>query len=392
MVTTQLRIFLWSHDPALCDVRPVLESAGHIVRVAVHPELNGEDFSNYDLIVIDGTVQPDAGQHLCRAARQRLGDVFLPIVYVSGDHTPSARLNSLECGANTYLLRPFAPEELLSQVQTFAAIKDRHDRLLEKTAEVHRINKRLQSTYQQINLELELAARIQTSFLPQKLPELPQVRFGVYYKPCGRVGGDFYDVFRLDENHFGFYVADAMGHGVPASLLTIFVKKGIRAKEISGHNYRLVPACEVLENLNRDMIDQQLSDSPFITMVYAKYNYVNGTLEFARAGHPHLVHILAKGASQFRQVEGTLLGVFQTKYEIQMLQLEPGDKVLLYTDGTDNATFRDYPKGGASLLACADAHKHLPVQDFVQRVADDLFHEVQVLDDLTLLALERVEG
>src|SRR5207237_2111537 len=120
------------------------------------------------------------------------------------------------------------------------------------------INKRLQQAYQQIDQELELAQRLQTSFLPQTLPQVPHVRFAVTYRPCGHVGGDFYDVFRLDERHVGFYVADAMGHGVPASLLTIFVKKSVRAKEISGQSYRLVPPDEVLAKLNRDLIEQAL--------------------------------------------------------------------------------------------------------------------------------------
>src|SRR4029077_1602432 len=169
----------------------------------------------------------------------------------------------------------------LAQVQAFLRLKDRHDHLTETTAEVHRINKRLQAAYHQIDQELELARRIQESFLPQTLPQLPQVRFAVHYQPCGKVGGDFYDVFRLDEHHLGFYVADAMGHGVPASLLTIFVKKGVRAKEISGKDYRLVPPDEVLQRLNRDLIEQGLSDNPFVTMVYALFNYRDGTLRFA---------------------------------------------------------------------------------------------------------------
>src|SRR6202007_1577929 len=120
---------------------------------------------------------------------------------------------------------------------------------VEKTAEVARINKRLQLAYQRIDQELELARRIQQSFLPQTLPQLPTARFAVHYRPCGRVGGDFYDAFRLDERHVAFYVADAMGHGVPASLLTVFVKRGVRAKEIHGREYRLVPPGEVLGRL-----------------------------------------------------------------------------------------------------------------------------------------------
>src|SRR5262249_54655353 len=162
-------------------------------------------------------------------------------------------------------------------------------------AEVQRVNKRLQAAYQQFDLELDLARRIQESFLPRTLPELPRARFAVKYKPCGRVGGDFYDVFRLDENHVGFYVADAMGHGVPASLLTVFVKKGVQAKEITGRNYRLVPPNEVLQRLNRDLIDQALSENPFITMAYVLFNMRDGTLQFARAGHPCPLYVPRQG-------------------------------------------------------------------------------------------------
>ena len=89
-------------------------------------------------------------------------------------------------------------------------IKEMHDRLTEKTAEVLHVNKRLQQAYQQIDDELELARRLQLSFLPQSLPEVPRARFAVKYQLCGRVGGDFYDAFRLDEHHAGFYVADAL--------------------------------------------------------------------------------------------------------------------------------------------------------------------------------------
>src|SRR5262249_22012829 len=163
-----------------------------------------------------------------------LADGFVPILFVTCNHTPTARLASLECGADTYLLRPFAPDELLAQVRAFLRLKQLHDRLAQKTAEVQLINRRLQQTYQQLDQELALAGRIQRSLLPQALPDMPSVRFAVYYRPCGQVGGDSYDAFRLDEHHVGFYVADAMGHGVPASLLTVFVKKGVRAQEIFG--------------------------------------------------------------------------------------------------------------------------------------------------------------
>src|SRR5207247_10745740 len=165
-----------------------------------------------------------------------------------------------------------------AQVHACRRIRDMHERLAAKSSEVQRINRRLQQAYQQIDQELELARRLQVSFLPQRLPEVPPARFAVHYLLCGQVGGDFYDVFRLDENHVGFYVADAMGHGVPASLLTIFVKKGVRAKEVFGQQYRLVPPGEVLARLNKELIDLTLSEHPFITMVYGLFNHEKGVL------------------------------------------------------------------------------------------------------------------
>src|SRR5262249_36702804 len=149
------------------------------------------------------------------------------------------------------------------------------------------------------------------------LPEVPGARFAVHYRPCGRVGGDFYDIFRLDEHHLGFYVADAVGHGVPASLLTVFVKKGVRAKEIIGQQYRLLPPDEVLRRLNRDLIEQGLSDNPFITMVYVLFNHRDGTLSFARSGHPYPLYLPRDGDPRLWQVEGSLLGVFDTDYPAQ---------------------------------------------------------------------------
>jgi phosphoserine phosphatase RsbU/P len=224
--------------------------------------------------------------------------------------------------------------------------------------------------------------------LPCNLPHVPQVRFAIHYQPCGRVGGDFYDIFRLDENHLGFYVADAMGHGVPASLLTVFIKTGVRAKEIDGENYRLVPPDEVLGRLNRDLIQQQLSDMPFVTMVYALLNHQERTFKFSRSGHPHPVYLPCGGEPQLWPAEGSLLGVFDTHYTIRTQQLHPGDKVLLYTDGIDDARFDGTAGGIQSLLAFAGKFRDASIDDLVRSLPLELFKETKQTDDLTVLGME----
>jgi sigma-B regulation protein RsbU (phosphoserine phosphatase) len=385
-----LQIFLVADAENSGEVRPVLEQAGHHVAGCSFSGVNGESLAGCNLIVVDATGKAGDALPLCQQMRLRLGDTFVPILVITNDTSPGTRLAALESGADSYLLRPFAAAELLAQVQAFARIKDRHDKLMEKTAEVHRINKRLQAAYQQIDQELELAGRIQVSFLPQSLPELPQLRFAVYYRPYNRVGGDFYDVFRLDENHYGFYVADAMGHGIPASLLTIFVKKGIKTKEINGHSYRLIPPNEVMQQLNHDLIEQELSDRPFITMVYGLLNHHSGTLEFSRSGHPYPLYLPHDGPPDLWKLDGTLLGVFDTTYPNRKETLRPGDKLLLYTDGMDKAQFQELQPGMPSLLACVEHYRDLPVQDLVQKTAVELFGDEAWKDDLTLFGLEFV--
>lgn len=325
---------------------------------------------------------------MCVQLRRRLAESFVPILIISDDASPRARLANLEAGADSYLLRPFEEAELLGQVEAFLRLKERHDHFAEKAAEVNRINKRLQTAYQQIDQELDLARRIQESFLPRSLPQLGGVRFAVHYQPCGRVGGDFYDVFRLDEKHLGFYVADAMGHGVPASLLTIFVKKGVKAKEIFGNQYRLVPPAEVMEKLNRDMIDQKLSENPFITMVYVLFDHEKLEFCFSRSGHPYPLYLPKDGPPQLWQIEGSLLGVFETKFPMRTQRLSPGDKVILYTDGMDAASFETYPVGAASLVAAAERYRHLPIDALVERLAHELFSQTKKSDDLTVLGIE----
>jgi sigma-B regulation protein RsbU (phosphoserine phosphatase) len=376
---------------ALADLRRLLagggyEVEGHLLGTPDPPSLAG-----LRLVLIDGSSCLNEALELCRRLRARLEDTFVPIVFATDDHAPATRLATFECGADTNLLRPFAAGELLAQVAAFLRIKETHDRLNEKSAEVNRINKRLQQAYQQIDQELELAQRIQGSFLPQTLPQVPQVRFAVHYLLCGRVGGDFYDVFRLDERHVGFYVADAMGHGVPASLLTIFVKKGVKTKEVSGQQYRLLPPDEVLFRLNRDLIEQQLSEHPFITMGYGVFNHQDGTLQFARAGHPYPLFVPRVGEVELWKQEGVLLGVLEARFPTSTHRLRPGDKLLLYSDGVDQAAFEGRSAGTESLVACAERHRGLPVQEFVARLTRELFGASEQTDDLTLFGLEMCE-
>src|SRR5437868_7074118 len=113
--TAMARILLCAEEPAAAaDVRKFLEDAGHSVceRGLSGPE--PDDLPSFGVVVLEGSRRPDAAWQFCRRLRLRLFEEFVPILFVTDDHAPATRLTSFESGADTCLLRPFAPGELLA--------------------------------------------------------------------------------------------------------------------------------------------------------------------------------------------------------------------------------------------------------------------------------------
>ena len=192
---------------------------------------------------------------------------------------------------------------------------------------------------EQIDRELRLAARLQRDFLPKKLPNHGRVKFNRLYRPAGHVSGDIYDVRRLDEDHAGVYLADAVGHGMPAALLAMFMHNALQTKHIGRGDYRLLDSHEAMALLNATLCGQGLSSATFATAAYAKVHLHSGEVDLSRGGHP-LALLVRSGADVVEEVggDGALLGVMSDEvFEPRRLILEPGDKLILYTDGVEMA-------------------------------------------------------
>src|SRR4029079_8955049 len=225
--------------PVPGDARAALEAAGFAVSAV---GLSGIDpaqgaRSRARLVAVNGRVLSTA-QALCRRWRIELGEQYVPIVWLAADDMPAAA--GLDAGADAVLRPTAVPDHLVAQLKALLRIQHLHGRLASRAAEAQNLNQKLQQAYQQIDGDSELTRRIHRGFLPRSLPEVGNARFAVVYRPRSRIGGDFYDVMRLDEDTVALYVADAMGRGLPASsLLSVFVKKSLAAKEILGKSYPL---------------------------------------------------------------------------------------------------------------------------------------------------------
>jgi sigma-B regulation protein RsbU (phosphoserine phosphatase) len=272
---------------------------------------------------------------------------------------------------------------------------------------VRRRDDTLSSYMRRIDEELRLAAKLQRDFLPKAMPEVGRVRFHTLFRPAGYVSGDLYDVMRLDERNVGFYLADAVGHGVPAALLTMFVKQALQTKEIirggagngSGGgatgSYRLLDPSESLQRLNACLIDQNLSHATFATALYGTIDVDTLKLTVSRAGHPAPIVLRADGSAEPLEPEGSLLGIFADEtYDAKTIQLYPGDRVIAYTDGVEVAF---WGTAGVDTQRWHDelmGYRNLSAAQLLSEFSDRIDREAGSLepkDDLTIIIAE-VQG
>lgn len=184
--------------------------------------------------------------------------------------------------------------------------------------------------------QLQMAGRVQRDFLPKQMPNSDSLHWAVTFLPAQCVSGDIYDIARIDEQHIGFYIADVVGHGIPAALLTIFIKQALVMRQTTEKSYTIFSPAQVIKNLNHRITSQKLSGNQFVTCCYCLLNTQTLQLTYVRAGHPYPVLIRKGCGPEQLQAQGTLLGIFDNADFVQQtIKLIPGDKLLLYSDGAE---------------------------------------------------------
>jgi serine phosphatase RsbU (regulator of sigma subunit) len=242
--------------------------------------------------------------------------------------------------------------------------------------------------------QLKLAGRVQRDFLPTELPDSDKINWGAYFEPAEWVSGDIYDIARLDEQHIGFYLADAVGHSMPAALLTMFIKQALVMRETNGDDYSIFTPLDVMSKLNNRMSAQNLSGCLFATCCYGLINTRTLQMTYCRAGHPYPI-IKSKGEEPTQlQSQGGLLGVFpSTHFEQETVQLKPGDKLVIYSDGLDEMIGENADSSDDSFIFNEEFRNalDLPVKDMmteIKRLAKNTNQKFPDKDDRTVIALE----
>jgi sigma-B regulation protein RsbU (phosphoserine phosphatase) len=250
--------------------------------------------------------------------------------------------------------------------------------------------------------DLRLAARLQRDLLPAPLPRIQGFSFDALYRPAGHVSGDIYDVFELDADHVGLFLADAVGHGTPAALLTVYLKHALRVRDPDPgrpRHGRIVPPALALTRLNRDLTCRLGSGNVrTATAWYGVLNRHTGVLEHARAGHPHPILFSPDGSWRILDAEGPLLGVFpDEQFAASTVQLHAGDRLLIYSDGLEWGFSSTRPGATSALPVSARLASEFrdltrgSMSSAIQRLAerlDKVTGSLNQRDDMTVLCVE----
>ena len=262
-------------------------------------------------------------------------------------------------------------QELVVANQELSVARDSLQRSNEElsslNAEISRINAHMVR-------DLEAAAKVQRSLLPANDVSIPALELAWRYVPCQGLAGDFLNVFRLDDEHAGLFVVDVSGHGVPSSLMAVTVGRFLTPKVSDSSllvrqsaDGRLVVAApaEVATQLNHLFQAAEFSGLYF-TMLYGVLHLPSGRLDYVSGGHPALLRVPAGGgALEFHGTEGFPIAfVPDVEYQQVTLQLQPGDRIYLYSDGVPEAMNKDQePYGEQAMADCVAAGRSQPLDD-----------------------------
>jgi len=369
-----------------------------------------------DLIFLDVTLPGLSGFETCLRLKEQHETKDIPVIFVTDPSDTPSSVKGFSVGAVDYVTKPFQIDEVIARITTHLKVRNLQVlleeiifNLQEEVAERKRAEEALQESMimiQQANdrmsKDLAAAARVQQSLLPENLPVIPGVTFAWTYRPCSELGGDSLNVFQLDADHVGLYVLDVSGHGVSASLLSVTLSRVLiprrdpsclflKANGSFGTDVLVSPA-EISTRLNR-MFPMTEDDRQYFTLIYGILNVRNGTFRYTCAGHPPPLYLAPHQPVTQCEIGNVPIGLFEdSHYEEGILQLEPGGRLYLYSDGMLEAKDPSRECFSESRLhATLEATQPSPLQgsvDLTVKAVLDWTGNNQAQDDLSILAFE----
>jgi len=372
----------------------ILAQAGYGVAEATGGEeaLSRVEAIRPDLILLDIVMPGMDGFTVCEELGRKGFLTDVPVIFLSARSDTADKVRGLEKGGSDYVTKPFDKAEVLARVENQLKIR----RL---TCELKRSNAKLTEKQAVLDEDLKAAAGIQQSLLPRTLPDIRNLAIAWKFMPSHVIGGDIFNVFRLDEDHIGMYMIDVSGHGVPSALITVSVSQVLepnsgrvtKERTYEAPGYRIASPRKVMEVLDREYPIERFGK--YFTIVYLIINTHTGTIRYSNAAHPSPLILRGDGTMEPLDKGGTIIGLDgRLPFEEDERSLRTGDRLVLFTDGAVEYCNNSGEFFGEdrfySLLSGLRNEGIETLPDAVIAAIEDFGGGAEFQDDITLVAVE----
>ncbi|KKK65453.1 hypothetical protein LCGC14_2973970, partial [marine sediment metagenome] len=314
----------------------------------------------------------------------------LPFIFLTSNTDTQQAIVLIKEGADDFVNKPFEVGELVFRIRR--TIKEKQNQRA-----IDLFNTRLAK-------DLEAAARLQRTLLPKPLTEVHDVNFGWIFNPCDEIGGDLFNIFKLDNEHLGIFFIDVSGHGVSSALFSFALSKILSPLPDQSSLFReyaenpdsasILPPGEVAKHLNnRFPLDTETEQ--YFTLLYGILDRKSQEFHYVSAGHPGIVYHAYNSSPRIISVASPPIGFIPGfEYQEKIIPLSSGDRLYIYSDGIVEAgNNKNQLFGEKGLTKALAESRNSPLKDTLQFLINGLnqwLGQTKAEDDISILGIEIV--
>lgn len=362
----------------------LLRKWGHDVTVCERPDQALDILSRTDIpIVLTDWMMPGmSGPDFCRAFRRMERESYGYVILLTSKSEKSEIVLGLEAGADDFVSKPVNPHELRARIKAGERIVAMQGELVSQNRKIRTTLAELRVVYDALDRDLLEAKRLQESLVRETFRAVHNGSVALLLRSSGHVGGDLVGFFPIPGNRVGIFSLDVSGHGVTSALLaarmagllgTAAPEQNVALVQAKGGDWVALPPDDVARKLNQMMFEEVETDLYF-TICLADVDLETGRTRMVQAGHPHPAILRADGRVDWVGEGGMPIGLLPgARFETVDFQLNPGDRLLLHSDGFTECSC---PSGGylgeEGLAELLIRNHAITPEDFLPELAEDL--------------------
>jgi len=332
-----------------------------------------------NIILLDVMMPEMDGYEVCRRLKSDPITAEIPIIFLTTQDQTADEAEGFSLGAADYIHKPVNPQILKARVATHVALKQSID-------DLHELSEALVQAKERMEKELKVGHDLQKSMLPDVVPDSNHFELCASMDAAREVGGDFYDYFMLNDQELWFCVADVSGKGVPSALFMAMTKILLKSQSRDDRT-----SSKVMTRVN-SILAEDNPECMFVTVFLGVMKVSTGTITYTNAGHNLPLIKRANGTVHtVPDSHGPIMGVREGEYGESLIELGPGDTLLVYTDGVTEAMDVEGQLYSDQRLVNVLQSIDLPTAESmlkaVRASVDDFSLGAEQADDITMIAL-----